>query len=163
LADKAANHISTTAQSILFMVCEIISYYEMCRREGTSLQRGMYFKLGGGHSVVLMSRNGPYPDDITDGGQTIIYVGHNVRKHPDTPDPKSVDQPRTTRAGKLTQNGKFEKAAQNFKNGGDAEKVRVYEKLDKKWLAMGMFDLTDSWTESDGRRDVFKFKLEKTR
>jgi len=63
----------------------------------------------------------------------------------------------------LTQNGKFAEAAQNFKNGGDAEKVRVYEKLDKKWHCHGMFDLTDSWTESDRRRDVFKFKLEKTR
>jgi len=67
----------------------------------------------GGHSVVLMSQawNAPYPDEITGDGQTIIYVGHNVRKHPYTPDPKSVDQPRTTRAGKLTQNGKFYKAA----------------------------------------------------
>jgi hypothetical protein len=34
---------------------EIISYLEMCRREGSSLQRGMNFGLGGTHSVILMS------------------------------------------------------------------------------------------------------------
>jgi hypothetical protein len=37
------------------MANEIITYLEMCSREGTSLQRGMKFGLGGDHSVVLMS------------------------------------------------------------------------------------------------------------
>ena len=40
----------------------IISYIDMCREEGSSLQRGMNFRLRGGHSVVLMSvhPNAPY-------------------------------------------------------------------------------------------------------
>ena len=33
----------------------VISYIEMCRREGLSLQAGMNFGVGGTHSVILMS------------------------------------------------------------------------------------------------------------
>jgi hypothetical protein len=33
----------------------VISYFEMCQREGSSLQRGMNFRLHGRHSVILMS------------------------------------------------------------------------------------------------------------
>ena len=34
---------------------EIISYWEMCSRQGMALQRGMYFKVSPGHGVILMS------------------------------------------------------------------------------------------------------------
>ena len=34
---------------------EIISYLEMCQREGASLQHGMNYQLGANHSVILMS------------------------------------------------------------------------------------------------------------
>ena len=37
------------------MANEVVSYLEMCSREGTSLQRGMNFGLGGDPSVVLIS------------------------------------------------------------------------------------------------------------
>ena len=37
------------------MASEVVSYLEMCSREGTSLQRGMNFGLGGDPSVVLIS------------------------------------------------------------------------------------------------------------
>ncbi len=52
------------------MANEVISYLEMCAREGTSLQRGMNFGLGGDHSVVLMSvrSNAPYRDRLEDEG-----------------------------------------------------------------------------------------------
>lgn len=54
---------------------DIISYIEMCRREGTSLQAGMNFALGGNHSVILMSLrpSAPYADRIEDGGTTLVY------------------------------------------------------------------------------------------
>jgi hypothetical protein len=44
------------------MTNEIISYIEMCRREGLSLQAGMNFDVGANHSVILMSpsENAPY-------------------------------------------------------------------------------------------------------
>lgn len=41
--------------ALYVMANEVISYLEVCGREGTSLQRGMNFGLGGDHSVVLMS------------------------------------------------------------------------------------------------------------
>jgi hypothetical protein len=95
------------------MANEIISYFEMCRREGTSLQRGMNFGLGGNHSVILMSlqRNAPYQDKIEDDGATIIYEGHDESRTLSCPDPKLVDQPEVTSLGTLTQNGKFHLAA----------------------------------------------------
>ena len=56
----------------------IISYIEMCRREGTSLQQGMNFGIVGNHSVILMSVrwNAPYRDRLEDGGTTLVYEGH---------------------------------------------------------------------------------------
>lgn len=37
------------------MNIEIIPYLDMCQREGTSLQKGMNFRLSSDHSVILMS------------------------------------------------------------------------------------------------------------
>jgi hypothetical protein len=56
---------------------DIISYIEMCRREGASLQQGMNFGLSGDHSVILMSlrQNAPYRDRIEGAGTTLIYEG----------------------------------------------------------------------------------------
>lgn len=142
---------------------EIIPYLEMCRREGASLQQGMNFHIGAGHSVILMSvrPNAPYRDQVIDDGATLIYEGHDVPKNASSPSPKSVDQPETSPNGNFTQNGKFHSAAQEFKVGvRQAERVRVYEKIRTGiWSDNGVFDLVDSWREHDGRRMVFKFKL----
>src|SRR5215213_1774940 len=101
------------------MANEIISYLEMCSREGTSLQRGMNFGLGGGHSVALMSvrPNAPYRDRLEDNGTTLIYEGHDEPKSAGVPQPKAVDQPYRTAFGTLTQNGRFHEAAQGCKDG----------------------------------------------
>lgn len=76
------------------MANEIISYLEMCQREGTSLQRGMNYGLGESHSVILMSvrPNAPYNDRIEDDGTTLIYEGHDVPRSTTTPNPKNVNQ-----------------------------------------------------------------------
>ena len=60
----------------------VIPYTAMCLREGTSLQRGMNFGLGGSHSVILMSirRNAPYRDRLEEGGTILIYEGHDQPK-----------------------------------------------------------------------------------
>lgn len=145
------------------MANEIISYMEMCVREKTSLQRGMNFRLGGNYSVILMStrNNAPYKDEVIEDGTILIYEGHDIPKNAFNLNPKEVDQPEKTFAGTITQNGKFHKAAQDFKNGlRDAEIVKVYEKIrDGIWSYNGFFELVDSWTEDDGKRSVFKFKL----
>jgi hypothetical protein len=142
---------------------EIISYIEMCQREGTSLQRGMNFGLGGTHSVILMSvrTNAPYRDRFEEEGATLIYEGHDVPKTASNLDPKLVNQPETTASGVLTQNGHFHRAAQAFVAGEKLpERVRVYEKLRTGiWSYNGIFHLVDSWRESDTQRTVFKFKL----
>lgn len=143
---------------------EIISYLEMCQSWSSSLQKGMNFHLRPRCSVILMSRrpNAPYRDTIEEEGRVIIYEGHDVPRRQGQHDPKTLDQPRMTPAGRLTQNGLFEKAALGFKAGAnERELVAVYEKIRNGiWAFNGMFNLADAWVESDGRRKVFKFRLE---
>ena len=135
----------------------------MCRREGTSLQRGMNFGLGGNHSVILMSlrRNAPYRDRLEEGGTTLIYEGHDEPKNTLGQNPKLMDQPERYSSGVLTQNGMFHRAAQDAKLGlRPPERVRVYEKIHTGiWSYNGIFHLVDSWREADEHRRVFKFRL----
>jgi hypothetical protein len=142
----------------------VISYIEMCQKEGTSLQRGMNFRLKGRHSVILMSvrPNSPYRDEVQDDGAVLIYEGHDEPKRKGASNPKVVDQPERQQGGTLTENGKFHQAAQRFKSGQKGpDIVQVYEKIKAGiWTDNGFFHLVDSWTENDGYRNVFKFKLE---
>jgi hypothetical protein len=64
----------------MIVLGEVISYFDMCREEGTSLQEGMNFRVQDGYSVILMSRRkgAPYNDRVEDEGRTLIYEGHNV-------------------------------------------------------------------------------------
>jgi hypothetical protein len=123
----------------------------------------MNFCLGGTHSVILMSLrpNAPYADRVEDDGSTLIYEGHDEPKTRLIRDPKRVDQPERTRNGTLTQNGKFYRSTQDFKQGRrEPERVRVYEKIHSGiWSYNGVFHLVDAWQENDGVRSVFKFKL----
>ena len=136
----------------------------MCKHEGASLQRGMNFRLGGRTSVILMSlRPGaPYSDRIEEGGQVLIYEGHDAAKTTASPNPKRVDQPESSSAGTPTQNGLFWKAAAAHKNqGASAEFVKVYEKLRTGiWAYAGLFELIDAWEQEENGRKVFKFKLQ---
>lgn len=146
-----------------YMANEIISYLDMCAREGgTQLQKGMNFRMRGNHSVMLMSVrvNAPYADKVEDEGESLIYEGHDVTKSQNAI-PKMVDQPMLLPSGALTENGKFYEAAKNAATGnGVPERVRVYEKIKKGiWSYNGVFHLADAWIENDGRRNVFKFKL----
>jgi hypothetical protein len=145
---------------------EIIPYLEMCQREKVNLQQGMNYRLGRSYSVILMSirPNAPYRDVVVDDGATLVYEGHDVPRVDRSIDPKSVDQPEFTSAGQPTQNGKFYKAAQDFRKGlRPPETVRVYEKIRPGiWSYNGIFHLIDSWLENDGQRKVFKFKLQAT-
>ena len=145
---------------------EIIPYLDMCQREGATLQQGMNFRLGRTYSVILMSirPNAPYRDKVIDDGTTLIYEGHDRPRAGRAVDPKTLDQPELTSAGHPTQNGKFHKAAQDYKKGlCPPELVRVYEKIHPGiWSYNGVFRLVDSWLESDSRRRVFKFKLQAT-
>lgn len=143
---------------------DVISYLEMCQKEGVNLQAGMNFRLRSGRTVVLMSlRPGaPYEDRVEENGEVLIYEGHDEPKRKGGPDPKTVDQPANNQSGSPTQNGRFMMAVEVFKAGrSDAEQVRVYEKLRSGiWAFAGVFRLTDGWQEVSGDRKVFKFRLE---
>jgi hypothetical protein len=145
------------------MANDLISYAEMCRREGTRLRRGMHFGLGGDHSVILMSvrPHAPYRDRFADDGTTLIYEGHDEPRSAAVAEPKAVDQPACTAYGTLTENGEFHHAAQAYRQGSrPSERVRVYEKLQPgHWWYHGVFQLVDSWQADDGNRRVFNFKL----
>lgn len=143
---------------------QVISHAEMSLEEGAMLQRGMNFRLNPTHSVILMStREGaPYGDQLQEEGRVLVYEGHDLPDRKEGPDPKQFDQPERHKSGKLTQNGKFHEAAQRYQEGKrEPEPVRVYEKIRSGiWVYNGLFHLVESWRESDGQREVFKFRLE---
>ncbi|MFH1106681.1 MAG: HNH endonuclease [Candidatus Micrarchaeota archaeon] len=144
---------------------DVISYWEMCSEEGSSLQRGMNFHLKGRNvSVILMSLrpNAPYADRVEENGKVLIYEGHDISRREVTGNPKSVDQPSRDSDGSPTQNLLFYDAAIRCKNDKpEPELVKVYEKLKPGiWVFNGLFRLVNAWQEASDGRQVFKFRLE---
>lgn len=148
---------------LMVMSDRVMGYLEMCQREMISLQRGMNFRVRGGHSVILMSLrpNAPYRDRLLEDGTVLLYEGHDAPRLAGQADNKLLDQPALTPHGKPTENGKFFAAARATERGDSpAERVQVYQKLrDGIWADNGLFHLLDAWQESDGQRQVFIFKL----
>ena len=143
---------------------DILSYREMCDAEGKqTLQRGMNYRINPLYSVILMSQrsNAPYKDRIYEDGVTVEYEGHDVSRQGYQHDPKSENQPAKLQSGKLTQNGLFIKAVEEFKTQKrDTELVRAYEKImDGVWSLKGLFELVDYKIVHDGKRNVFRFIL----
>ncbi len=142
---------------------DVISYTQLCLREGAHLQRGMNFRLRGGHSVLLMSvrQGAPYRDRVLEDGRVLLYEGHDAPRRAGR-DPKQLDQPQFTPYGTLTENGRFFAVALAAKAGRQPpERVQVYEKIrDGVWIDNGLFALTDATREHDGQRLVFVFRLE---
>lgn len=146
---------------------DILSYREMCDLENVqTLQRGMNYKLNPQYSVILMSQrsNAPYKDLVHEDGITIEYEGHDVNRKGYQHNPKNEDQPANLPSGKLTQNGLFIKAVDEYKEGKrKAELVKAYEKImDGVWSLKGIFELTDYKVVYDNGRDVFRFILKLT-
>lgn len=143
---------------------EIISYQDMCSREALSLQQGMNYRPHQPYSIILMSmrRNAPYRDQFLTDGRSLVYEGHDVPRSESAHDPKSVDQVARMPSGTLTQNGQFLLAVDDFKSRRATPRpVRVYEKIHVGiWSFNGLFDLVDAWQENDGRRMVYRFKLQ---
>src|SRR5262249_39527047 len=110
---------------------DIISYSQLVHEERANLQRGMNFGIGRNYSVFLMSlrKNAPYADAIDEATGNLIYEGHDQQRRVGGPDPKTVDQPLHTPKGSLTENGKFFRAAVDFKTGfrKKPELIKVYE------------------------------------
>src|SRR3989344_2402707 len=142
---------------------KIISYHEMVAIEKMTLQRGMVFSDGKRkYSILLMSqrKDAVYNDGFDENGN-LIYEGHDARAESGI-DSKKIDQPLETPSGTWTENGKFYKAAMDFKSDirKIPELVKVYEKIDSGvWSTKGFFQLIDVKQISDGERNVFKFYL----
>jgi hypothetical protein len=136
----------------VFVPGEVVSYLDMCREEGISLQRGMNFGQRDTASVILMSRRvgAPYEDRVEEDGKVLIYEGHDQPQVRGGPSPKTLDQVERTAAGTLTQNGLFLCAAARHRTeGGPATRVRVYEKMRTGiWVFNGIFALVDGWATS---------------
>lgn len=146
---------------------DILSYREMCDSENKqTLQRGMNYRLNPSYSVILMSQrsNAPYKDKIFSDGITIEYEGHDISKKSYDHNPKKEDQPKVLPSGKLTQNGLFSKAVDDYKlKLRDPEIVKVYEKIiDGVWSLKGFFSLIDYNIINDGNRNVYRFILQLT-
>lgn len=146
---------------------DILSYREMCDAEGKqTLQRGMNYKLNPQYSVILLSQrsNAPYQDKIHEDGVTIEYEGHDVSRQGYQHNPKGEDQPAKLPSGKLTQNGLFIKAVEDYKKGlRKPELVKAYEKImDGVWSLKGIFKLVEYKIVHDGKRNVFRFILKLT-
>ena len=137
---------------------EILSYWDMCSRQGMALQRGMHFREPPAHGVILMSRrpNAPYADDLSSDGKVLLYEGHDVIRTGDTPDPKTVDQPR------IDANGRFASWIDSSKQGEVSPAIfRVYEKMRPGvWTDRGLYFLKDYDYPTVNERRVFKFRLE---
>ncbi len=137
----------------------------MCDAENVqTLQRGMNFRMNPNYSVILMSQrsNAPYQDKVHDDGITIEYEGHDVSRRAHDHNPKNEDQPDKLPSGRLTQNGHFINAAQDYKVGKEKpELVKVYEKVfPGVWSLKGFFDLIDYRVQNNGSRNVFRFILQ---
>jgi hypothetical protein len=145
-------------------VDDIISYHDLVTEEKAALQKGMNFGVGNKYSVFLMSlREGaPYADALDTVTGMLTYEGHDEPQRRGGPNPKEVDQPLTTSRGSWTENGKFFRAAMDFKSGlrEKPELIKVYEKISRGiWSYKGFFELIDASIVSDGKRKVFKFSL----
>src|SRR5437867_8647016 len=114
-------------------VDDIFGYDKLVAAEKANLQAGMNYREAKDYSIVLMSvrRGAPYADAIDPVTGMVSYEGHDVKRYPGGPDPKTVDQPRTNPSGSLTENGKFFRDAIAFKTGArkKAKLVKVYEKI----------------------------------
>lgn len=143
---------------------DVISYFDMCAEEGSSLRRGMNYQLRHKTTVILMSvrLGAPYKDRVEENGRVLIYEGHDNPRPEGGKTPKEVDQVGNNPDGSPTQNGLFANAANGYKRGiREPEVVRVYEKIKTSiWVYNGLFLLTDAWQELSGGRSVFKFRLE---
>lgn len=145
---------------------DVLEHADIVKREGISLQKGMNFRPKNiNYSILLMSiRPGsPYNDGFDKAGKILTYEGENIsRREKDLP--KKYDQPLFTKTGNLTNNGKFFKAAEDYKYGrkDKPELVKVYEKITNNvWADKGFFNLTDveyKTNPTEGRK-AFKFIL----
>ena len=144
----------------------IISAGELIAREGIELHKGMNFRPSSqGDSgellsvfLVLESERG-FRDAWDEARGVYAYKGHDSTT---VEGGKLRDQVAMYESGKLTDNGRFLKAAQEYKDGVRKEplQIQIYEKVTPGvWFDKGIFDLIDAEHVSEEGRKAFKFYL----
>lgn len=141
----------------------ILSAAELMEREGIMLQKSMNFRREEQLSVflALQKDDGEFRDAWDAKKQIYIFEGHDSTTK--ETGGKSNDQLLMYGGDKLTENGRFFKAANEFKDGVRKEplQIQVYEKLDPGvWFDKGIFDLVDAAGVTESGRKVFKFYLQ---
>ena len=142
----------------------ILSANELMEREGLMLQKSMNFRDAGEQLsvfLVLSKDDGEFKDAWNEKTQIYTFEGHDSTTK--ETGGKSQDQLLMYGGDKLTENGKFYKAAHALKDGArkDPLQVQVYEKLDPGvWFDKGIFDLVDASGVTENGRKVFKFYLQ---
>jgi hypothetical protein len=141
----------------------VITYSELCRREGTSHQQGLNFCPDGKHSTIFLSlpANESYRDRLRYFETSLVCEGQDAMKGTSCLNPWIVDQALQYPSGLPNQNGKFHAAARGAKLGlQPPQRVRIYERLSiGVWSYSSVFHLIDSWTERGEFRTVYKFEL----
>ncbi len=142
----------------------ITSASELQVREGMNLQKGMNFRDGGEQLSVflVLPRDGGYTDTWDEAQMHYSYEGHDSVAEGAAG--RTDDQLLMYASGKPTENGKFYKAANAYKDGMRAEplQVQIYEKLDPGvYFDKGIFNLVDAtYGKADGdTRKVARFYL----
>ena len=140
----------------------IISTSEVMTREGFNVQKGMNFRDDEVlHAVLLMiERDGEYRESWNEEESTLTMEGHDSVAEGSKG--KGSDQLLMYASGRVTENGKFYKAAHAF-NDGLREyplQVQVYEKIDAGvWFDKGIFNLVGANTVKGEVRKVVTFTL----
>lgn len=141
----------------------ILSAAELMEREGIMLQKSMNFRDKGEYLsvfLVLQKDDGEFRDAWDAKKSLYTFEGHDSTTK--ETGGKSNDQLLMYGGDKLTDNGKFYKAAGGFKDGVRKEplQIQVYEKLDPGvWFDKGIFELVDAAGVTENGRKVFKFLL----
>ena len=142
----------------------ILSGTELIEREGVDLKKGMNFRKEVWTTsvfLVLPSHDGEYKDAWDEDTEMYIFEGHDSTTK--EAGGKSKDQLLMYSDGKFSDNGKFYKAANEFKDRLRAEpmQIQVYEKLDAgAWFDKGIFNLVDARKVKEDGRILIKFDLQ---
>ena len=139
----------------------IISTSELIAREKVEIKNGMTFRDRGDQISVflVLPREGAFKDAWDEEKGVYVYEGHDSTTQGSG---KARDQLMMYESGKLSENGKFLKAAREYEDGLRKEPllVQVYEKLDAGvWYDKGIFNLVDGKHIEETGRKIFKFYL----
>lgn len=145
------------------MPTSILSTNELLAREGINLLKSMNFREEPLLSVFLvLPREGDAYRDYWNS-ETGIYSFQGHDSTTVEAGGKSPDQLLMYADGRVTENGKFYKAANEYVDRVRKmpREIQVYEKLDPGvWFDKGIFELVGAFRDKEAERTVFSFTLQ---